>query len=163
MANSKRSFAACYFDLRRDAAGRAVVPKEPGAHKLWWTMWALLKAAGWLHLALEGPLPDELRRHAYDRVAAYTTAQQNRRVLALRPQGSTCCASATRITCSTQQRVCMKPSIITMCDGPLGAPIIPKRRKLNLLWRLAFGHSGIDPLQIRQGRGCTVRKLGEVW
>jgi hypothetical protein len=28
---------------------------------------------------------------------------------------------------------------------------------------LDFGHSGIDPLQIRQGRGDTVRKLGDVW
>ena len=28
---------------------------------------------------------------------------------------------------------------------------------------LDFGHSGIDPLQVRQGRGGTVRKFGEVW
>jgi transposase, IS5 family len=33
----------------------------------------------------------------------------------------------------------------------------------NLVLELDFGHSEIDPLQIRQERGCTVRKLGEVW
>jgi hypothetical protein len=71
-------FAACYFDLRRDAAGRAITPEEPEEeHKFWWKMWDLLKAAGWLRLALEGPLPDELRQRAYDRVRAYKTAQQN--------------------------------------------------------------------------------------
>ena len=29
--------------------------------------------------------------------------------------------------------------------------------------KLDFGHSGIDPLQTRQGRAGAVRKLGEVW
>jgi ParB/RepB/Spo0J family partition protein len=69
--------AACYFDLWRQADGRAIMPMEPEEeHRLWWNMWGLLKGAGWLRLALEGPLPDELSRKAYDRVDAYWMAQQ---------------------------------------------------------------------------------------
>jgi hypothetical protein len=29
--------------------------------------------------------------------------------------------------------------------------------------KLDFGHLGIDPLQIRQGRAVAARKLDEVW
>lgn len=46
---------------------------------------------------------------------------------------------------------------------PMDHPMKLLLTDIEQVLRLDFGHSGIDPRQIRQGRGGIVRKFGEVW
>jgi hypothetical protein len=61
---------------------------------------------------------------------------------------------------------------VTVAPGAPSPPLLftliaPEQSGQHTIWvevfQLDFGHSGIDPLQIRQERAGAVQKLYEVW